>query len=44
MYVMSMYVDVCVCELVCRASLNTQLFHKTDRPRAVGGPNIDLLK
>lgn len=41
---------VCVCLssctglLVCRASLNTQLFHKTDPSRAVGGPNADLLK
>lgn len=35
---------MCVCELVCTASLNTQSFHKTDPSRAVGGPNIDLLK
>lgn len=45
-YVMGVYGTVRVCErvcgLVCRASLNTQLFHKTDPSRAVGGPNIDL--
>lgn len=28
-----------VCELVCRASLNTQSFHKIDPSSAVGGPN-----
>lgn len=37
-------VCVCVCDLVCRASLNMQSFHKTDPSRVVGGPNIDLLK
>lgn len=46
-HVMSVYGSVCVFvrrELVCRVSLNTQSFHKTDPSRAVGGPNTDLLR